>query len=183
MCSFTHSFGPTVPRENSASAVVRSATFADAEAVAAIYAHYVLHTIVTFEEEPPDAAEIARRIEKVQTAGLPWLVADDHGVILGYAYATQWKERIGYRTSVETTIYLAHDATGRGIGSQLYSELFRLLERKGLHAAIGGIALPNPRSVALHEKFGMRKVAEFAEVGTKFGQWVTVGYWQRLFAE
>lgn len=119
--------------------------------------------------------------EGVQRAGLPWLVADEDGEVKGYAYATQWKDRIGYRTSVETTVYLAKNATGRGLGTQLYEELFRLLEEKGLHSAIGGIALPNSGSVALHEKFGMKKVAEFEEVGTKFGGWVNVGYWQRIF--
>jgi phosphinothricin acetyltransferase len=161
--------------------MIRSATPADADAIAKIYNYYITDTIVTFEEEPLDGSEIARRIESVQRAGLPWLVSDEDGEINGYAYATQWKDRIGYRTSVETTVYLAKDSTGQGIGSQLYSELFRLLEHKGLHSAIGGIALPNPGSVALHEKFGMKKVAEFEEVGTKFGKWINVGYWQRFF--
>ena len=161
--------------------VTRPATVADFPAVRAIYNHYVAVTIVTFEEDPLDASEIARRMESVQRAGLPWLVAEENGEIQGYAYATQWKDRIGYRTSVETTVYLAKDLTGKGIGSQLYAELFRLLEERGIHSAIGGIALPNPGSVALHEKFGMKKVAEFEEVGTKFGKWVNVGYWQRFF--
>jgi phosphinothricin acetyltransferase len=161
--------------------MIRSATPADADAIAEIYNYYITDTIVTFEEEPLDGSEIARRIESVQRAGLPWLVSDEDGEINGYAYATQWKDRIGYRTSVETTVYLVKDSTGKGIGSQLYSELFRLLEDKGLHSAIGGIALPNPGSVALHEKFGMKKVAEFEEVGTKFGKWINVGYWQRFF--
>jgi phosphinothricin acetyltransferase len=161
--------------------MIRSATAADADAIAEIYNYYVTETIVTFEEEPVDATEIARRIESVQRAGLPWLVAEQGGEVKGYAYATQWKERIGYRTSVETTVYLAKNATGRGLGSKLYAELFKLLEEKGLHSAIGGVALPNPGSVHLHEKFGMKKVAEFEEVGTKFGRWVNVGYWQRFF--
>ena len=162
--------------------MIRSATPADAEAIAQIYNYYIADTIVTFEEEPLDASEIARRIETVQRAELPWLVAEEGGRIKGYAYATPWKERIGYRTSVEITVYLAKDATGKGIGSELYAELFKLLEKKGVHSAIGGIALPNPGSVALHEKFGMKKVAEFEEVGTKFGQWINVGYWQRFFS-
>jgi len=161
--------------------MIRSATAADADAIAEIYNYYVTETIVTFEEEPVEATEIARRIESVQRAGLPWLVAEVSGEIKGYAYATKWKERIGYRTSVETTVYLARNATGQGLGSKLYAELFKLLEEKGLHSAIGGVALPNPASVALHEKFGMKKVAEFEEVGTKFGRWVNVGYWQRFF--
>jgi len=78
-------------------------------------------------------------------------------------------------------VYLGKDCTGRGIGSQLYDELFRLLEAKGVHSAIGGVALPNDASVALHEKFGMHKVAEFEKVGIKFDEWINVAYWQRIF--
>ena len=161
--------------------MIRAASEQDAEAIAAIYSHYVTDTIVTFEEEPPSRSEIARRITTVQNAGLPWVVAEENGAILGYAYATPWKDRIGYRFSVETTVYLAKDCVGRGIGTQLYSELFRLLEETGIHSAIGGVALPNDASVALHEKFGMKKVAEFERVGVKFDRWINVGYWQIIF--
>jgi phosphinothricin acetyltransferase len=162
---------------------IRPATDADAPAIADIYNYYVAHSIVTFEEEPVAAEEIARRITAVQGAGLPWLVADVDGQIAGYAYATRWKERIGYRFSVETTIYLAQGLSGRGLGTKLYSELFRILEASGIKSAIGGIALPNAASVALHEKMGMKKVAEFERVGVKFGQWLNVGYWQRSLNE
>lgn len=161
--------------------LIRAAIDADASAIADIYNYYVTDSVVTFEEEPVAAAEIARRINSVRVAGLPWLVADEGGQILGYAYATPWKERIGYRFSVETTIYLAQGSSGRGIGTQLYDELFRLLEERGIKSAIGGIALPNDASVALHEKMGMKKVAEFERVGVKFGRWINVGYWQRSF--
>jgi len=161
--------------------VIRGATDGDADAIAAIYSYYVTDTIVTFEEDPPSRTEIARRIDTVQKSGLPWLVAEESGEILGYAYATPWKDRIGYRFSVETTVYLAKDCVGRGIGTQLYSELFRLLEDRGIQSAIGGIALPNDASVALHEKLGMKKVAEFERVGVKFDRWINVGYWQIIF--
>ena len=161
--------------------MIRSATSADAQAIADIYNYYITDTIVTFEEEPLPASEIARRIGQVYEAGLPWLVAEENGEILGYAYATPWKDRVGYRFTVETTVYLGKDCTGRGIGSQLYDELFRLLEAKGVHSAIGGVALPNDASVALHEKFGMHKVAEFEKVGIKFDEWINVAYWQRIF--
>ena len=161
--------------------MIRSAAEADADAIADIYNYYVTDTIVTFEEEPVSDDEIARRIHYVQSAGLPWLVAEENGEILGYAYATPWKERIGYRFSVETTVYLSKDCTGRGIGSQLYAELFRLLEQAGVRCVVGGVALPNDASVALHEKFGMSKVAEFERIGVKFDQWINVGYWQRFF--
>jgi phosphinothricin acetyltransferase len=161
--------------------MIRRATDADAEAIADIYNYYVTDTIVTFEEESVPGSEIARRIHLVESAGLPWVVAEENGEILGYAYATPWKDRIGYRFSVETTVYLSKECTGRGIGSALYDELFRLLEKAGVQSAVGGVALPNDASVALHEKFGMRKVAEFERIGVKFGQWINVGYWQRFF--
>jgi len=161
--------------------VIRQVAEADIAAIVRIYNYYITDTIVTFEEEELDAGEIARRIAGVRSAGLPWIVAEEDGEILGYAYATPWKDRIGYRFSVETTVYLNKDCTGRGIGSELYAELFNLLESAGVRSAIGGVALPNDASVALHEKFGMRKVAEFERIGVKFDRWINVGYWQRFF--
>ena len=158
----------------------RAATPSDAAAVADIYNHYVTETIVTFEEEPVAAQAIAGRIEQVQAAALPWLVAEQGSRVVGYAYATRWKARTGYRFSAEITVYLAPDRTGHGIGSVLYGRLFPILQERGVHAVMGGIALPNESSVALHEKFGMRKVAQFDEVGFKFNRWIAVGYWQRL---
>jgi L-amino acid N-acyltransferase YncA len=162
---------------------IRPATAADSDAIVAIYNHFVQHTIVTFEEEPVSATELTRRMESVWSASLPWLVAERGTAVLGYAYATRWKERIGYRFSVESTVYLATDAAGQGIGTMLYQELFVLLRARGVHAAIGGIALPNAASVALHEKVGMHKVAHFEQTGFKFGRWIDVGYWERVFAE
>ncbi len=161
---------------------IRSAASGDADAIARIYNYYVTDTVVTFEEQPVAELEMARRITDVQAAGLPWLVARTAGQTVGYAYATPWRTRSAYRFSVEATVYLAADRTGVGIGSRLYEELFAQLQAQGIHAAMGGIALPNEASVALHEKFGMRKVAHFSQVGWKFGRWVDVGYWQRTFA-
>ncbi len=135
---------------------------------------------MTFEEEPVAAAEIVRRVEEVRSASLPWLVAEDGSRVLGYAYATPWKVRSGYRFSAEITMYLAPDQAGRGIGSSLYGQLFPMLQARRIHAVMGGIALPNEASVALHEKFGMRKVAHFEAVGFKFDRWIDVGYWQRM---
>jgi L-amino acid N-acyltransferase YncA len=158
---------------------VRPAALADAGAIATIYNHYITDTIVTFEEEPVVAGEMARRMEEVRSAELPWLVAEEAGQVVGYAYATRWRPRFGYRFSVEITVYLSPEAGGRGIGSKLYGRLFSLLEARGIHAVMGGIALPNEASVALHEKFGLKQVARFEEVGFKFGRWVDVGYWER----
>ena len=159
--------------------LVRSATIADAAAMARIYNHYVAETIVTFEEVAVTVDDIERRIQEVQSSSLPWLVAEQGSDIVGYAYASNWKRRYGYRFSVEVTVYLDPACARRGIGTRLYAELLPALKAAGIRVAIGGIALPNDASVLLHEKFGFEKVAHFKEVGIKFGQWIDVGYWQR----
>lgn len=160
--------------------VIRSATERDARALAAVYNPYVVETVVTFEETPVSEAEMARRVRVVLGASLPWLVAEQGGTIMGYAHASEWKGRCAYRFSVETTVYVAAGAAGRGIGSRLYDALVPILQAGTSHTAIAGIALPNPASVSLHEKFGFQKVAHFKEVGFKGGSWVDVGYWQRM---
>lgn len=163
-----------------AGTVVRAATAADAAGMARIYNHYISNSVATFEETPLSAAEMAARLAEVDGLELPWLVAEDPAGVRGYAYAGRWKNRCAYRHSVEVTVYLDPAALGRGLGTQLYAALFTALRQSEVHFAIGGIALPNDASVALHEKFGMRKVAHFSEVGCKFGRWIDVGYWQLL---
>ena len=121
---------------------------------------------------------MVQRIKQIEALGLPWLVAMDGDQLLGYAYATTWKARIAYRFSVEITVYLAQQLTAKGVGTALYQALFNALETKDVHAVVACIALPNPHSVALHEKFGMRKVGHFNQVGHKFDRWLDVGYWQ-----
>lgn len=158
--------------------MLRSATPADAADITAIYNHYVLHTIVTFEEEPITAREMAKRIAEVLAAGRPWFVWAEHGKVLGYSYASGWKSRCSFRFSLETTVYLDPTATRRGLGTQLYSALIEALRAQKYHALIGGVSLPNPGSVALHEKLGFKKIGHFKEVGWKFDQWIDVGYWE-----
>ena len=157
--------------------MLRHCTSTDAAQICDIYNYYVRETVVTFEESPVLDVEMARRIADI-TPGLPWLVWEVDGGILGYAYATPWKVRAAYRHSVESSIYLTQRATGRGLGSRLYTALIADLRQRGVHCVIGGAALPNPGSVALHEKLGFSKVAEFREVGFKFGRWVDVAYWE-----
>lgn len=157
---------------------LRAATQSDAAAICAIYNPYVSTTTVTFEEEPVPAPEMAQRIADVDGAGLPWLVAEADGKVVGYAYATKWRVRSAYRHSVESTVYVDPACVGQGVGRALYEALLDALRRRGLHLVIGGIALPNAGSVGLHEALGFRKVAHFAEVGMKFGRWIDVGYWQ-----
>ncbi len=157
---------------------IRYANATDAAAITAIYNHYILNTTITFEEQAVSVEEMQQRLQKVQALGLPYLVAEQDGAVMGYAYATKWKERSAYRFSVETTVYLAHNATGRGTGTQLYRQLLADLTALGINSAIGGVTLPNPASEALHEKLGMSKVAHFNKIGRKFERWLDVGYWQ-----
>jgi L-amino acid N-acyltransferase YncA len=151
----------------------------DAARVCAIYNHYVRETVITFEEEPVAAREMADRIREVSARWL-WLVAEDAGTVVGYAYATPWKTRSAYRFAVESTVYVAPEVTGRGVGTRLYDALIASLRARGAHCVIGGVALPNPASVALHEHFGFRKLAHFEEVGWKLGRWVDVAYWELI---
>lgn len=163
---------------------IRPAGPADAAAIADIYNHYVANTVVTFEEQPVATIDMAGRIQGVVSASLPWLVGETvtHGEVsvVGYAYATPWKSRSAYRYSVESSVYLAPGVAGRGFGTALYKALLEALKRSPVHSVMGGIALPNAASVALHERLGFRKIAHLQEVGYKSGQWLDVGYWQIL---
>lgn len=160
--------------------MIRPATKTDADAIARIYNHYVLNTTITFEEKAVTVEDIVDRIAEVESNSLLWLVAEQDGQVVGYAYASKWKGRCAYRYSVESSVYVAQGHGGRGIGTKLYEALLPQLKDKGIHAVIGGIVLPNPSSIALHEKFGMTQVAHFKEVGYKFNQWLDVGYWEGL---
>lgn len=158
--------------------LIRPVSVSDAPDIAKIYNYYIENTIITFEEEPVSADDIKERFSQVETLGLPWLVAQCGDSVVGYAYANKWAGRSAYRHTVEVTVYLANDSVGNGLGTRLYEALFYELGKTAVHVAIGGISLPNAASVALHEKFGMKKTAHFEEVGYKFGGWLDVGYWQ-----
>jgi len=158
--------------------MIRVATGADAAAITAIYNYYIKNTTVTFEETPLESADLAQRIAAV-SADFPWLVLEHGARILGYAYASRFHARSAYRSTVETTVYVANDAHRGGVGTELYGDLLERLRALKLHRALGVIALPNEASVALHEKLGFRKVGELEEVGWKFSRWINVGYWER----
>jgi len=158
--------------------MIRPVALSDARAICDIYNHYVLNTIVTFEEDAVPEQEMEQRIADI-TAKYPWLVYEEEGRVKGYAYAGPWKSRCAYRYSSECTIYLEHGLGAKGIGSQLYDALFKVLPAN-VHSIIGGIALPNEASVAIHEKFGFEKVAQFKEVGYKQNRWIDVGYWEKI---
>lgn len=162
-----------------AATVIRRVAAGDAGDIAAIYNHHVVNTIVTFEETPVDQATMRGRIADID-ASHAWFVAEVGGRVAGYAYASAWRPRSAYRHSVETTVYVANDALGQGLGRALYGALLAELAARGYRCAMGGIALPNAGSVALHERMGFAKVAHFREVGWKLGRWIDVGYWQRM---
>jgi phosphinothricin acetyltransferase len=122
---------------------------------------------------------MAQRIAETLQS-LPWLVWEQDESLQGFCYASKWKGRCAYRHSVESTVYVRADSIGRRIGSRLYRALLDELRRRKFHTVIGGIALPNDASVALHEKLEFEKVAQFREVGNKFDRWTDVGYWQLL---
>lgn len=162
--------------------MIRPAKPEDAKAVVSIYNHYILHSHATFEIDPVLEKEMAQRIKKVQEEfSLPWLVMEDQSQVIGYAYATQWKARVAYSKTTETSIYLHKDQGGKGHGFPLYSELINQLKTLGYHAIIGGMSLPNDASRALHEKLGFKKIGAFKEVGYKFDRWIDVGYWELVF--
>ncbi len=161
---------------------VRIATATDAEAIAAIYAPYVLETPISFEETPPTASEMARRLADIIKI-YPYLVFDDGTEVLGYAYGSAHRSKPAYRWSVETTVYVAPHAHRKGIGRQLYAELLGLLTRQGFHSAFAGIVPPNEKSVRLHEAMGFRYLGTFPEIGFKHGKWHDLGWWCRTLAE
>ncbi|MBV9842635.1 MAG: N-acetyltransferase [Sphingomonadaceae bacterium] len=161
------------------SVTIRSVSRDDAAPIAAIYAHYVTNTAVTFEEVPPDAAEMRARIETV-SATHPWLIAATaDGDLLGYAYGRPYHGRAAYRWTCETAIYLAHDRRGRGTGRALYAPLLDTLTDQGFVAAIASITVPNAESSRFHEALGFTFVGRMTAIGYKLGRWHDVGYWQR----
>jgi L-amino acid N-acyltransferase YncA len=159
---------------------VRSALPEDAAQVAEIYNHYIRTSTITFEEEPVSASEMGARIRETQSQSYPWLVATNGTDILGYAYAGKWKVRAAYRHSSEITVYVRPGGERAGVGTALYRHLLPALKACGVHAAIGGVALPNDASIRLHEKFEFEKCAHFREVGFKFNRWIDVAYWERI---
>lgn len=160
---------------------IRAARPEDAAAIAAIYAPYVLGGTVSFETEAPDTRAIRHRMA-ASDGFYPWLVATtgaaDGDAVLGYAYATKFRERPAYRYVVETSIYMAGSAQQKGTGRLLYEALIDTLRAQGFTQAIGVLSLPNDASITLHEAVGFRRAGVYREVGFKQGRWIDVGFWQ-----
>lgn len=159
---------------------IRTAQAADAPALAQIYRHHVLHGTGTFEEVPPDAAQMRARHAAVQEGGHPWLVAEEDGPIIGYAYAKPYHTRSAYRFTLEDSIYIAPDAVGRGVGQALLAALIDAARASGarqMMAVIGDSA--NHASIRLHERHGFTPVGTAHAIGVKFGRPLDVVYMQR----
>jgi L-amino acid N-acyltransferase YncA len=159
--------------------MIRPVRLSDASDICKIYNEYILNTVITFEENPLSIIEMELRIDNI-TQNYPWFVYEENKTVIGYTYASKWKERSAYRFSVETGIYIDSKHFGKGIGSDLKRELIKILRERSIHTILCGIALPNPASVALCEKFGFIKVGQLKEVGFKLGKWVDVGYWELI---
>ena len=178
MVSATSSTEAAVPR---GPAAVRAATEDDAAAIAAIYRPYVERDYASFEEQPPDEAELRRRM--TARPRLPWLVGVRDGDVVGYAYAATHRARPAYRWTTETSVYLRADEQGRGTGRAMYQALLREVRELGYVQALAGIALPNPGSVGLHEAVGFTAVGVLPGVGYKQGGWHDVGWWALALAD
>ncbi|HEY9460002.1 MAG TPA: GNAT family N-acetyltransferase [Paralcaligenes sp.] len=159
---------------------IRDATHDDMSAVQRIYASYVLNSTATFEEKPPDVAEMQSRYEHVRMLGLPYLVGIANGVLIGYCYAAPYRPRIAHRYTIENSIYLAEDQTGKRFGGALLEELIKRCERGPWRQMIAVIAGgDNVASIALHRRLGFRDAGTQPSTGYKFGQWIDVVFMQR----
>jgi len=158
---------------------VRPAVLSDLARLTEIYNHYVVNTPITFDITPVTVEQRVPWFAEHTSGGRHQLfVAERDGLVLGHAGTGQFRDRAAYDPSVETTIYCAADATGKGIGRMMYEALFKALEGADVHRALAGITMPNDASVALHRRFGFEQVALFSEVGRKFGR-----YWHVMWME
>lgn len=160
--------------------IVRAATASDADALAAIYGHHVLHGFGTFEEEPPLPAEMARRLTAVTAAGLPYLVAEDEGRVLGFAYAGPFRPRAAYRYTVEDSVYIAPDAVGKGVGRAVLSAVIDACEMLGMRQVVAVIGdSGNAASIGLHTALGFSHQGVGRGFGFKHGRWVDIVWMQK----
>lgn len=157
--------------------IIRLATSSDARGILNIYAPYIENTSLTFETTVPSEQEFALRIDQYLD-NWPWLVCEVDGSIVGYAYASRYRERVAYQWSVECSVYIHDDFQKAGVGRALYSALFAILKEQGFNNVYAVINLPNDKSVAFHESVGFSYFATYEKVGYKLGKWKNVGWWQ-----
>lgn len=159
---------------------IRNATHDDMSIVQRIYARYVLNSTATFEEKPPDVAEMQSRYEHIRALGMPYLVGIASNELVGYCYASPYRPRIAHRYTIENSIYLAEDHTGKGFGSALLGELIDRCEQGPWRQMIAVIAgRDNQASIALHRRMGFVDAGIQPSTGYKFGHWVDVVFMQR----
>ena len=159
---------------------VRNAVGADLSALTAIYNHYIVHTPITFDLQPYEPEQRRAWLDDHASSGRHrLLVAEEQGEVVGYASTSRWRPKAAYETTVEASVYVRHDAVGRGAGRALYGALFDAIAGEDVHTIVAGVALPNDASIALHERFGFRQVGVFREVGRKFGRFWDVAWFQR----
>lgn len=157
--------------------MIRPVRIEDAGEIVNIYNYYITNSIATFEEIELTEDEMRGKIISI-TESFPWLLYEEEGRVVGYAYASKWRARSAYRYSTESSVYIRNGHNSRGIGSALYGKLLEILSGMEMKTIIAGISLPNDASRRLHEKLGFEKVAHFVQVGKKFEKWIDVGYWQ-----
>lgn len=163
---------------------IRPATPADVPMIAALYAHHVRHGTGTFEEVPPTEPDMAARLAAIVARGWPWLVAEQQGRVVGYAYAAQFRDRAAYRFTAEDSIYVAHDAVGRGVGAALLAALIPAAARAGFRLMVALIGdSTNAGSIAVHAGAGFRRVGLLEGAGFKFGRSIDVVLMQREIGE
>lgn len=151
----------------------------DAAQIAEIYNRYILETTISFEIQPLSAEDMRIRIEEISSY-FPYLVAENNGKLIGYCYAHPWKERAAYCKTLETTIYLASEAKGKGLGTRLMDRLIDECRNRGYHVLIACITAENEESCRFHERLGFKKVSHFEQVGQKFGRWLDVADYELI---
>lgn len=154
----------------------------DIAACLAIYNYYIEHTTITFEEEPLSMAAFSARVRRIR-GDYPYLVAEEDGTVVGYAYLDAYNERSAYRYTADLSIYLAHDCLSRGVGSALLTAIERLAEQRGLRNIVSIITEENARSLAFHERHGYREVGRLYKSGLKFGRWLDVAFYQKILPQ
>ena len=170
----------SAPAASAGAATIRDGEEADVAAIAAIYHHHVLHGAASFEMEPPDAAEMARRRRTVVDGGYPYLVAEQDGRVVGYAYASAYRPRPAYRNTVENSVYVEPGRERQGIGRVLLAALLEACERRGFRQVVAVIGdSGHEASIGLHRALGFRMVGVLQSAGFKFGRWIDIVLMQR----
>ena len=163
-----------------ADVTVRAAVAADVPAIAAIYGHAVRTSVATFDVTDPEPGYWQAKLDSPHPGDHVLVAEDADGQVVGYAYSGSFRPRPAYDRTRETSVYLAPEAVGRGVGTALYTRLLELLREGGVHLAVAVVAQPNPASDALHRSLGFREVGTLEEVGHKFGTWVSTRWYQLL---